>query len=271
MRKRILCAVMSAIMVAGFMIGCGNKETVSPQRDEEVNVKTEESDTNNTRDKDYLDHAKDKKNNYDGAAASDGTDESTEAENTGGQAETSEQVKNNAQEWKQAYIDYFTKVDYNPDATVLEDINDDGIPEVFCRWNDGGTAYSAYYINRNGMVEEVFDYVSFIGVSYGKGYVKCSGGHSGIYVDTVYRYDNMSGRFKTVFSGEYYDSDENGNPNLDENGYIVMRYTMDGSSCEEEEYKDRLARACDGTEDTIVDFDAYTEIADPITAIQNYK
>ena len=64
MKKRILCAIMSAIMVVGMMTGCGSKETASNKTVENVSDKTEEKYVE--RMEAYLDYFQSEEKDYDG-------------------------------------------------------------------------------------------------------------------------------------------------------------------------------------------------------------
>jgi len=64
MKKRILCAIMSAVMVVGMMTGCGSKETTSNKTVENVSDKTEEKYVE--RMEAYLDYFQSEEKDYDG-------------------------------------------------------------------------------------------------------------------------------------------------------------------------------------------------------------
>ena len=67
MKKRILCAIMSAVMVVGMMTGCGSKETTSNKTVENVSDKTEEKYAE--RMEAYLDYFQSEEKDYDGVVA----------------------------------------------------------------------------------------------------------------------------------------------------------------------------------------------------------
>ena len=67
MKKRILCAIMSAIMVVGMITGCGSKETTSNKTVENVSDKTEEKYAE--RMEAYLDYFQSEEKEYDGVVA----------------------------------------------------------------------------------------------------------------------------------------------------------------------------------------------------------
>ena len=64
MKKRILCAIMSAIMAVGMMTGCGSKEATSNKTVENVSDKTEEKYVE--RMEAYLDYFQSEEKEYDG-------------------------------------------------------------------------------------------------------------------------------------------------------------------------------------------------------------
>lgn len=64
MRKKILCAIMSAVMVVGMMTGCGSKESTSNKTVENVSDKTEEKYAE--RMEAYLDYFQSEEKDYDG-------------------------------------------------------------------------------------------------------------------------------------------------------------------------------------------------------------
>ncbi len=67
MKKRILCAIMSAVMVVGMMTGCGSKESTSNKTVENVSDKTEEKYAE--RMEAYLDYFQSEEKDYDGVVA----------------------------------------------------------------------------------------------------------------------------------------------------------------------------------------------------------
>lgn len=185
-------------------------------------------------------------------------------------SDVSESDTDNLEEWKQAYIEYFANVDFKPIATILVDVNNDNIPEVFCSWDQGAITYSAYYIDKSGDVRAVFDNWSHISISYGENYIRYEGAHSGEYFDTVFKYNNETGEFETEFDGIYYDYDENFEPYLDEDGNVVMRYMLDDTSCTEDEYYDTLNEICGNVDFLELDFDSDMDDVAPSDAIKNY-
>lgn len=64
MKKKILCAIMSAVMAVGMMTGCGSKETTSNKTVENVSDKTEEKYVE--RMEAYLDYFQSEEKDYDG-------------------------------------------------------------------------------------------------------------------------------------------------------------------------------------------------------------
>lgn len=67
MRKKILCAIMSAVMVVGMMTGCGSKETTSNKTVENVSDKSDKTEEKYAeRMEAYLDYFQSEEKDYDG-------------------------------------------------------------------------------------------------------------------------------------------------------------------------------------------------------------
>lgn len=67
MKKRILCAIMSAVMVVGVMTGCGSKETTSNKTVENVSDKSDKTEEKYAeRMEAYLDYFQSEEKDYDG-------------------------------------------------------------------------------------------------------------------------------------------------------------------------------------------------------------
>ena len=70
MKKRILCAIMSAVMVVGVMTGCGSKETTSNKNVENVSDKSDKTEEKYAeRMEAYLDYFQSEEKDYDGVVA----------------------------------------------------------------------------------------------------------------------------------------------------------------------------------------------------------
>lgn len=67
MKKRILCAIVSAIMAVGMMTGCGSKETTSNKTVENVSDKSDKTEEKYAeRMEAYLDYFQSEEKDYDG-------------------------------------------------------------------------------------------------------------------------------------------------------------------------------------------------------------
>ena len=70
MKKRILCAIVSAIMAVGMMTGCGSKETTSNKTVENVSDKSDKTEEKYAeRMEAYLDYFQSEEKDYDGVVA----------------------------------------------------------------------------------------------------------------------------------------------------------------------------------------------------------
>lgn len=70
MKKRILCAIVSAIMAVGMMTGCGSKETTSNKTVEKVSDKSDKTEEKYAeRMEAYLDYFQSEEKDYDGVVA----------------------------------------------------------------------------------------------------------------------------------------------------------------------------------------------------------
>lgn len=70
MRKKILCAIMSAVMAVGMMTGCGSKETTSNKTVENVSDKSDKTEEKYAeRMEAYLDYFQSEEKEYDGVVA----------------------------------------------------------------------------------------------------------------------------------------------------------------------------------------------------------
>lgn len=142
--------------------------------------------------------------------------------------------------WKQIYSQWICKndMDYTDDSdemAVFEDINNDEIPELFCRWEDEVTKYSMYYIDGSGDVKELFDR-KCTDVSVADGYVKGGAAVDLQYYERVYRYNKSTGNYDNIFKGNTTCIEDMDNP-----GY---KYHFEDKECSEEEYKGRLDKIC---------------------------
>lgn len=164
--------------------------------------------------------------------------------------------------WKKSYMGGLNSINDKCISTVLQDVNNDGIPEVFCEWDEGSVSYTMDYIDKNGNVKQLF-YVSSIGLSTADGYVKISGGHSGIEFDTVYKYNNSTGDYDIAFDGVSQMKD-------DGNGHSGITYTVNDKQCSESEYNEALQQLVQKISFTDINFETMGRSESPRDSIKVY-
>ena len=146
-------------------------------------------------------------------------------------AEEAEQAFESMPEWKRTYLNQLdmSQVWY----PSLVDLNGDGAPEIVaCADEDGQyMSWCIYYIDKTNTIQQIdITYSSF---NYGAGKIYSSGGHTGVYWDTVYAYNPSTGVYDLVFDGVWYD-------NFDGDGNYIPVYQISGADVSEEEYNQKL-------------------------------
>lgn len=164
--------------------------------------------------------------------------------------------------WKKSYISGLNSINDKCISTVLQDVNNDGIPEVFCEWDEGSVSYTMDYIDKNGDVKQLF-YVSSIDLSTADGYVKISGGYLGVEYDTIYKYNDSTGEYDIAFDGVSQMKDD-GSGNSD------ITYTVNDKQCSESEYNEALQQFVQKIAFTDINFETMGRSESPRDAIKSY-
>lgn len=127
---------------------------------------------------------------------------------------TSEAAKVNVEkDWKSIYLNYFNKDNF-PSIYVLEDLNEDGIPEICVDVDMDDSKYAFLYINKAGEVK-----------MSKPGWIRRNDKY--IASDSVfYKYNQTNGEYDIVFNG------------YDDYGESVFK--IDGKDYSEEEYNARI-------------------------------
>lgn len=167
--------------------------------------------------------------------------------------------KDTQNSWKKSYKNGISSVGNKCISTVLLDINNDKIPEVFCQWDEGNVSYTMDCIDKDGNVDRVL-YYSNIVISTADDYVKISGGHSGTEFDTIYKYDKSTGKYDVAF-------DRTASQSADGN----MVYELNGKKCSDAEYKHALDQFTQKITFTDIDFETMSKSQKPMEAIQYYN
>lgn len=164
--------------------------------------------------------------------------------------------------WKKSYMEGINSINDKCISTVLQDVNNDGIPEVFCEWDEGNVSYTMDYIDKNGDVKQLF-YMTSIVLSTADGYVKISGGHSGIEFDTIYKYNDSTGDYDIAFDGVSQMKD-------DGNGHSGITYTVNDKQCSESEYNEALQQLVQKISFTDINFETMGRSESPRDSIKGY-
>lgn len=152
---------------------------------------------------------------------------------------TSEKQEEDAEAWKQAYIEYIQQHSQGDStACKLLYINDDEIPELLIEYGStaGGADICTYF---QGQVNTQHVYTYSLVYMERKNLIEERGGHMDIYYDTVYRI-NERGEFEKMYHGEF-GADDNSKIQVDENGIPIYKYYWEDEEVSEEEYNNRLS------------------------------
>lgn len=165
--------------------------------------------------------------------------------------------------WKESYNISMGHGSAKCISTVLKDVNNDGIPEVFCEWDEGAVTYTMDYIDKSGNDKQLF-YRSNLSIATADGYIKISGGYiGGGYFDTVCKYNQSTGEYDTVFDAEII-----ANYGVDT---TTTEYKVNGNTCSEAEYNLALNNFVSGIPFENIDFNKMGKKQEPAAAIRNYK
>lgn len=144
--------------------------------------------------------------------------------------------------WQEGYLAYLNENMSNAEygfIYALIHVDDDDIPELVCDSGveAGGCQILTFYDGQVNVFQTARLYFTYIEKS---GLLCNSDGHMGGYYDYVYCLEN--GKWKPVFSGNYYDFDESQEIVYDEESgrYHTLHYEVDGEELDEETYLSKL-------------------------------
>ena len=173
-----------------------------------------------------------------------------------------EVVNNESDEWKRIYIDFFKsteKSDFEEYGFTIADVDDDGIPELFC------TPFAVAGTNmawiKDGEVE--MQPIGYGAVKYisSQKLIYCSYINHGVYHDNVFTFNNHE--LNKVFFGSIL-PEANG---FDNPGWFIGN---SHESVTEEEYNEALNESFDMDSSQSIKSGQYVEREMIISAIENY-
>ena len=173
-----------------------------------------------------------------------------------------EVVNNESDEWKRIYIDFFKsteKSDFEEFGSTIADVDDDGIPELFCSPFAIPGTHMAWI--KDGKVEmQTIGYGAVKYISSQK-LIYCSNINHGVYQDNVYTFYNHE--LNRVFYGTIL-PEANG---FDNPGWFIG---ISKESVTEEEYNEALNESFDMDSSQSIKSGQYVERGMIISAIENY-
>lgn len=174
----------------------------------------------------------------------------------------SDAVNDTFDEWKKIYIDFFKsteKSDFEEFGSTIVDVDDDGIPELFCSPFAIPGTHMAWI--KDGKVKmQTIGYGAVKYISYQK-LIYCSSINHGVYQDNVYTFNNHE--LNRVFYGTIL-PEANG---FDNPGWYIG---ISHESVTEEEYNAALNEAFDMDSSQSIKSGQYVERGTIISAIENY-
>ena len=184
-------------------------------------------------------------------------EDSTESIHQEDSTEVSGKSIENMSGWKQAYINYINSTNETVDSFQIIDIHEDGVPEIFYRYNTDKMA-KLLYINKSGKVN-VIDAMNDEGdLVYNSHNIADSIIDTERYKEIIYKYDENSEDYDLVFSGEY---------TINTSANEERKYYIDDKQVDGDEYT-RQEGTAGGNVDSFEGFECST--GDIISAIEHY-